>query len=78
MQFHFAPLQGYTDYDYRNAHATVYGPADTYYTPFVRLEKGREFRPKDLKDIAPTTIMCPTSCHSSSLGRTTRQPPSST
>lgn len=53
MQFHFAPLQGYTDYDYRNTHATVYGPADTYYTPFVRLEKGREFRPKDLKDISP-------------------------
>lgn len=47
---HFAPLQGYTDQVYREAHALCFGGVQTYYTPFIRLEKG-EFRKKDLKDI---------------------------
>lgn len=49
---HFAPLQGYTDAIYRNAHARFFGGADRYYTPFIRLEKG-SFRNKDLHDIDP-------------------------
>lgn len=52
LRVHFAPLQGYTDWVYREAHARIFGGIDTYYTPFVRLEKGG-FRNKDLKDIAP-------------------------
>lgn len=36
---HLAPLQGYTDLVYREAHARVFGGVDTYYTPFVRLER---------------------------------------
>ena len=47
---HFAPLQGYTDQVYRDAHARVFGGVEAYYTPFVRVEKG-EVRKKDLKDI---------------------------
>ena len=49
---HFAPLQGYTEAPYRDAHATVFGGIDTYYTPFVRIERG-EFRRKDTRDIEP-------------------------
>lgn len=49
---HFAPLQGYTDAIYRETHARVFGGVETYYTPFVRLEK-ENFRSKDLKDITP-------------------------
>lgn len=49
---HFAPLQGYTDAVYREAHAQVFGGVETYYTPFVRLEK-EGFRNKELRDIAP-------------------------
>ncbi len=48
----FAPLQGYTEAFYRNAHADVIGGIDEYYTPFLRLEKGT-FRTKDLSDIQP-------------------------
>lgn len=48
---HFAPLQGYTDRVYREAHAQVFGGVETYYTPFVRVEKGL-IRNKDLRDIA--------------------------
>lgn len=49
---HFAPLQGYTEAVYRNAHAACFGGVDTYYTPFVRLEKGN-FRHKDIREIEP-------------------------
>ncbi|RHJ90491.1 tRNA-dihydrouridine synthase family protein [Parabacteroides bouchesdurhonensis] len=50
-EIHFAPLQGYTDTVYRETHARVFGGVETYYTPFVRLEKGA-FRNKELRDIA--------------------------
>lgn len=52
MQIHFAPLQGYTDFEYRNIHARHCGGVDTYYTPFIRWEKGG-IREKDIKDILP-------------------------
>lgn len=51
-KIHFAPLQGYTDAVYREVHAQVFGGVETYYTPFVCIEKDG-FRNKDLKDIAP-------------------------
>lgn len=49
---HFAPLQGYTDAIYRDAHAEIFGGVDVYYTPFVRIEKD-SFRNKDVRDISP-------------------------
>lgn len=52
MQIHFAPIQGQTDYVYRNAHHTLIGGVDCYYTPFVRWEHGG-IRKKDLRDINP-------------------------
>lgn len=36
-----APLQGFTEVAWRNAHAQCLGGVDAYYTPFVRLEKER-------------------------------------
>lgn len=36
----FAPLQGYTDYCYRNAFDEIFGGVSTYYTPFLRVERG--------------------------------------
>ena len=52
MNIFFAPIQGYTEAAYRNAHATLFGGVDTYYTPFVRLEKG-SIRNKDVREIEP-------------------------
>ena len=46
-----APLQGYTDHIYRNAHAAAFGGIDEYYTPFIRLEHGK-LRNKDKKDVS--------------------------
>jgi len=51
LPIYFAPLQGYTDAAYRNAHNLYFGGIDRYYTPFVRIEKDA-FRNKDIKDIA--------------------------
>ena len=50
MQIHFAPLQGYTDFEYRSIHARHCGGVDVYYTPFIRWEKGA-VRDKDIRDI---------------------------
>ena len=58
IPIHFAPLQGYTEAAYRNAHASAFGGVDTYYTPFVRIEKG-EFRRKELRDIEPQNNTVP-------------------
>lgn len=49
-EFHFAPLQGYSDYIFRNAFERCFGGIDVYYTPFIRIEKG-DFRKRDLRDI---------------------------
>ena len=44
LPIHFAPLQGYTDAAYRQAHACIFGGIDTYYSPFVRVEHGESDR----------------------------------
>lgn len=51
LPIHFAPLQGFTDAPYRNAHQTIFGGITTYYTPFVRLEKGDNFRMREIREI---------------------------
>lgn len=48
---YFAPLQGFTDYVYRDAHARYFGGVEEYFTPFVRLDGG-EVRNKDIFDLA--------------------------
>lgn len=58
LPIHFAPLQGYTEVFYRNAHAACFGSVDTYYTPFVRLEKG-SFRRRDVRGIEPENNLVP-------------------
>lgn len=58
LPVHFAPLQGYTEAFYRNAHANCFGGIDTYHIPFVRLEKGG-FRNKDVREIDPNNNHVP-------------------
>ncbi|MGL5957477.1 MAG: tRNA-dihydrouridine synthase family protein [Phocaeicola sp.] len=53
MEIYAAPLQGFTEITWRNAHHQLFGGVDTYYTPFIRIEKGA-FRNKDLREIDPT------------------------
>ena len=49
LPIHFAPMQGYTDAPYRNAHAALFGGIAAYYTPFIRLERGT-FRTRDVRN----------------------------
>ncbi len=49
MKLMCAPLQGFTEAPFRRAHARIYGAADEYFTPFVRIEKGEERR-RHLRD----------------------------
>ncbi len=58
-EIHFAPLQGYTDWIYRNNFARFFGGVNAYYTPFVRLESASVFRNRDLRDIAPENNAVP-------------------
>lgn len=58
IPIHFAPLQGYTEAIYRNAHAACFGGVDTYYTPFVRLDKDG-FRKRDVRGIEPANNQVP-------------------
>lgn len=39
MKIFAAPLQGYTDAPFRHYHAELYGGIDSYFTPFLRVEK---------------------------------------
>lgn len=50
MKLFFAPLQGYTDYVFRNAHHAVVGGVDGYFTPFLRWDG--ELRSKDRRDVS--------------------------
>lgn len=52
IKLYAAPLQGFTESVWRNAHAEVFGGVDTYYSPFIRIEKGG-IRNKDCKDVSP-------------------------
>lgn len=58
-EFHFAPLQGYTDAVFRNAFEKYFGGVDAYYTPFVRVESGATFRHRDVRDIEPANNAVP-------------------
>ncbi len=53
-----APLQGYTDSVWRNAHCRIFGGIDKYYTPFARIEHG-EIPKRDLRDISPESNTAP-------------------
>ncbi len=45
-----APLQGFTEAPFRHFHSRIYGGADYYFSPFVRIEHG-EPRRRDMNDI---------------------------
>lgn len=59
FEIHFAPVQGNTDRTYRNLHAALFSGIDAYYTPFIRVERGNTFRPRDLRDADPALNTVP-------------------
>ncbi len=52
-KIYLAPLQGYTNADYRNLHYKYFGGVDKYYSPYLRFEPNKELKKSVLKDILP-------------------------
>lgn len=50
MKLFVAPLQGYTDAPYRHFHAEIFGGADAYFSPFVRVENNAP-RARDMRNV---------------------------
>ena len=53
MNLYFAPLEGITNYIYRNTHAEVFGGTDSYYAPFITPSHNEKVNKKGLKDVLP-------------------------
>ena len=53
-----APMQGFTDSIWRNAHYRIFGGVDAYYTPFARIEHN-EILKRDIRDIDPSNNSAP-------------------
>lgn len=53
-----APLQGYTDHVWRNAHAATFGGVDVYCAPFMRIDRG-SIKKRDINDIAGSNNSVP-------------------
>lgn len=51
MKLYAAPLQGFTERPWREAHATIAGGIDEYFAPFSRVEKGA-VRSRDVREVA--------------------------
>ncbi len=48
-----APLQGFTEYPYRNTLHEIIGGVDKYYTPYLRLQNDKTLKNKQIKDVLP-------------------------
>ncbi len=53
MKYYLAPLEGVTNYIYRNAYHTHFEKLDKYFTPFISTNQNNSFSTKDLKEINP-------------------------
>lgn len=53
MRFYLAPLEGVTNYIYRNAYHKYFEGLDKYFTPFISTNQQTNFSTRDLKEILP-------------------------
>lgn len=53
MQIYLAPLQGLTDWIFREAYTEHIGSFDKTFTPFVRMQHGEFYRPSQCNDLLP-------------------------
>ena len=52
-KIHFGPLQGFTNHTYRKLHKKYFGGVDKYYSPYLRFEKGKDFKKSAFRDLLP-------------------------
>jgi tRNA-dihydrouridine synthase B len=48
-----SPLQGFTDFRFRNAFQKYFGGIDQYIAPYIRLGRNLEIKPGNIRDILP-------------------------
>ena len=48
-----SPLQGFTDFRFRNAFQKYFGGIDAFYSPYIRLNGKLEIKPAYERDILP-------------------------
>ncbi|MFA9464661.1 MAG: tRNA dihydrouridine synthase [Velocimicrobium sp.] len=53
MNFYFAPMEGLTNYIYRNAHHAYFGGVDKYFSPFISTTQKGSLRTRERNDILP-------------------------
>lgn len=58
LKIYSAPIQGFTDYVWRNTHNELFNSVDTFYTPFMRVVNN-EIPYRDIKDILPSNNIAP-------------------
>ena len=51
MKYYLAPLEGVTNYIYRNAYHEHFSPLDKYFTPFISTNQNNSFSTRDLKEL---------------------------
>ena len=53
IRLHSSPLQGFTDFRFRNAFQKYFGGIDQYMAPYIRLKGKLEIKPANERDILP-------------------------
>ncbi len=53
MKLYMAPMEGYTNYVYRNIYRKYFYDFDKYFTPFIATNKKASLNSKELRDIRP-------------------------
>ena len=53
QEYYAAPMEGLTGWRWRQVHASLFGAADRYYTPFLSPNANFEFQTKELQEIDP-------------------------
>jgi tRNA-dihydrouridine synthase len=53
LTIHSSPLQGFTDFRFRNAFQLFFGGIDKYIAPYIRLNGKQEIKPGSERDILP-------------------------
>lgn len=53
VKIYQAPLQGFTDFDFRKALAGSFGGIDKFFIPYLSYSKGREIKKSQLREVFP-------------------------
>lgn len=55
LRDYMAPMEGITNYIYRNAYHSFYHPMDKYFTPFISAKPNKRLSSKEIKEVSPQT-----------------------